>query len=61
MTTMDVIGRWNDGSDDSSALPRVAEVAVILGRGKLMAIEPVRTEVGLGREEQMQSFMSSHS
>lgn len=60
-TTMDAVGRCDDGSDDSLASPRVAEAAALKGIGKLTSIDPVTIEVALRQGKNTQSFTFSRS
>lgn len=58
---MDIIGRCNDGSDDSLVSERHAESAVLKGIGSLTAINPVAIHLALCQSEDSQSFQFSRS
>lgn len=52
-------GRTDNGSDDSTASPKIVEKAVINGIGSLKAIKPVKIEVALKAEENPKAFTFS--
>ena len=60
-TSLDIIGRCDDGSDETLASKEVAEKATLQGIGKLESIETVRLEVALKKEGQKATFPFSRA
>ena len=60
-TTLDVVGRCDDGSDETLASKELAEKAVLKGIGKLEAIETVHLRVALTRKEETAGFAFSRA
>lgn len=52
-----VVGRSNDGSDDSIASPRVAEASVLKGIGRMKSIDPVTVQMSLQQSDAVQYFI----
>ena len=51
-STLDFIGRCDDGSDENLATPPVAERAALKGIGEIQAIDTVRLQVALSQKDE---------
>lgn len=60
-SSLDVIGRCDEGSDENIANPTVAEQAVLKGMGSLRNIDTVQLKVALKKKEESAVYMFSHS
>lgn len=61
VNTVRIIGRCNDGSDDTFMSPRVADRAVSQGIGVMNSIRPVKFSVALRKGDKPQMFTFSPS
>lgn len=61
LTSLETIGRSDDGSDDSVVSPKLAEAAVGQGIGRMKKIDPAKLQVALRKEDKPGVFSFSRT